>query len=61
LQAAPDTQLLLDTRALTDEQVSNITNTLIQQGINPARIIAPSPQSYGPIRVVNPNGTVVTH
>ncbi|WP_155122921.1 hypothetical protein [Burkholderia ubonensis] len=51
-------KLLLDTRALTDAQIGNIKNALIKKGIDPSRIIAPSPKSYRPIKVVGPDGAV---
>lgn len=58
LNADPDMKLLLDTRALTDAQIGNIKNALIKKGIDPSRIIAPSPKSYRPIKVVGSDGAV---
>ncbi|WP_232443018.1 filamentous hemagglutinin N-terminal domain-containing protein [Burkholderia ubonensis] len=58
LNADPDMKLLLDTRALTDAQIGNIKNALIKKGIDPSRIIAPSPKSYRPIKVVGSDGEV---
>lgn len=61
LYADPNVTLLLDTRALTESQVNNITNALVQKGVDPSRIIAPSPKSYGPIYVVSPDGNLTSY
>jgi hypothetical protein len=61
LNADPNLKLLLDTRSLSSQQVTNIANALTQRGIDPARIIAPQPGSFGPITVVSPDGSVKTY
>jgi hypothetical protein len=61
LNADENVLLLLDARALNAKQINNITNTLTQRGVDPARIIVPSQESYGPIRVVGADGRIVEH
>ncbi|HEY1814525.1 MAG TPA: SpvB/TcaC N-terminal domain-containing protein [Kofleriaceae bacterium] len=61
LVADPEIRLLLDARALTGTQLSNITDALTQRGIAPTRIIVPSVKSYLPIEVRGPDGTITAH
>ena len=61
LNADTNVQLLLDTRALSDQQIVNISKALSQKGVDTSRIIAPSAKSYQPIIVIGPDGKLVNH
>ena len=61
LQADPSVNLLLDTRSLSPSDLSSISGRLVSDGIAPQRVVVPNVNSFAPIEVVLPDGTIVHH